>query len=106
MFDLFCNDIVSFKLFAENDLSKMSLNHDELVPTTIEHRDEPLALVVGVVMNHQAEIAVERSNKLLGILGALTLLQLEIVEVYAAEGSTESALADVDTSRLNHCTDI
>ncbi len=84
----------------------MPLDIDELIPATVKQTDEPLALVVSVVMYHKPEVAVDCSHKFLGIGSTLTLLQLFVVEMYAAESSPESAVADVDAPRLDHSPDI
>lgn len=56
---LFFDFIARLVLLAQHHLCEMPLDIDVFVPSAIEQRDEPLALVVGIVVNHEAEIAVE-----------------------------------------------
>ena len=80
----------------------MALDHNIFIPTTVDKLYKPLALVVGIVVHHKPEIAVDSSHERLRILLTLALLQLGIVEVYTTERSSESAVAYVDAPRLNH----
>ena len=80
----------------------MALDHNIFIPTTVDKLYKPLALVVGIVVHHKPEIAVDSSHERLRILLTLALLQLGIVEVYTTERSSESAVADVYAPWLNH----
>lgn len=88
MSDLSFDFIVCFKLFAQNNFSVMPLDHNIFIPSPVDKLYKPLALVVGVVVHHQPEIAVDSSHKRLRILLTLALLQLGIVEVYTTERSS------------------
>ena len=84
----------------------MPLDIDVFIPPSIEQRNQLLALVVCVIMNHQAEITVNSGHEPLCPLFTLARLQFAVVKVYASISSTECTFRNVYTVRLNHCTDI